>query len=85
MPFRARLAGTSFDYEADHVLRFDAVMDEISAPSLTSRWVGSSRTILDRRSAARLEVDDLSINAPDLDDDFFALTGDRVDAKGMKS
>ncbi len=37
--------------------------------------VGSLRTVLDRLDAAGLEVDDLSIHTPDLDDVFFALTG----------
>jgi ABC-2 type transport system ATP-binding protein len=42
------------------------------------------RTILSRLDAADIEVDDLSIHTPDLDDVFFALTG-RVESKGMKS
>jgi ABC-2 type transport system ATP-binding protein len=37
--------------------------------------VGALRTVLDRLDAASLEVDDLSIHTPDLDDVFFALTG----------
>ena len=36
---------------------------------------GGLRTLLDRLDAAHLEVDDLSIHTPDLDDVFFALTG----------
>jgi len=46
--------------------------------------VGALRTVLDRLDAANLEVDDLSIHTPDLDDVFFALTG-RVDALGPQS
>ena len=46
--------------------------------------VGALRTVLDRLDAANLEVDDLSIHTPDLDDVFFALTG-RVDSKGTES
>ena len=46
--------------------------------------VGALRTVLDRLDAADLEVDDLSIHTPDLDDVFFALTG-RVDTKGTES
>lgn len=42
------------------------------------------RTVLDRLAAAALEVDDLTIHTPDLDDVFFALTG-RVDARGTES
>ncbi|MDQ1574621.1 MAG: type transport system ATP-binding protein [Actinomycetota bacterium] len=37
--------------------------------------VRALRTVLDRLDAASLEVDDLSIHTPDLDDVFFALTG----------
>ncbi|MDQ1563935.1 MAG: type transport system ATP-binding protein [Actinomycetota bacterium] len=37
--------------------------------------VRALRTVLDRLNAASLEVDDLSIHTPDLDDVFFALTG----------
>ncbi|HWH25700.1 MAG TPA: ATP-binding cassette domain-containing protein [Pseudolysinimonas sp.] len=37
--------------------------------------VSTLRTVLDRLGAAGLEVDDLSIHTPDLDDVFFALTG----------
>ena len=37
--------------------------------------VGALRAVLDRLDAANLEVDDLSIHTPDLDDVFFALTG----------
>lgn len=49
--------------------------------------VHALRNVLDRLDAAQLEVDDLSIHTPDLDDVFFALTGtqdrpDRTDTKG---
>ena len=37
--------------------------------------VGTLRAVLDRLAAASIEVDDLSIHTPDLDDVFFALTG----------
>ena len=46
--------------------------------------VRSLRSVLDRLDAAHLEVDDLSIHTPDLDDVFFALTG-RTDTKGTES
>ena len=46
--------------------------------------VRALRTVLDRLDAANVEVDDLSIHTPDLDDVFFALTG-RVDALGTES
>lgn len=50
---------------------------------------GTLRTVLDRLGAASVEVDDLSIHTPNLDDVFFALTGkknssDEVDEKGTK-
>ena len=52
--------------------------------------VGNLRTVLDRLDAANLEVDNLSIHTPDLNDVFFALTGKkdlsgRVDTKGTPS
>jgi ABC-2 type transport system ATP-binding protein len=50
----------------------------------TDAGVGALRGLLDRLDAADLEVDDLSIHTPDLDDVFFALTG-RVDTKGTES
>jgi ABC-2 type transport system ATP-binding protein len=42
--------------------------------------VGSLRDALDRLHAAHLEVDDLGIHTPDLDDVFFALTGSAAHA-----
>jgi ABC-2 type transport system ATP-binding protein len=54
----------------------------LSVPS--EGGVGALRTVLDRLDAASLEVDDLSIHTPDLDDVFFALTG-RTDRKETKS
>jgi ABC-2 type transport system ATP-binding protein len=46
--------------------------------------IGALRAVLDRLDAADLEVDDLSIHTPDLDDVFFALTG-RADRKESDS
>ncbi|MET0844066.1 MAG: ATP-binding cassette domain-containing protein [Mycetocola sp.] len=46
--------------------------------------VRALRTVLDRLDAGDVEVDDLSIHTPDLDDVFFALTG-RVDTRGTES
>ncbi|WP_380165858.1 ATP-binding cassette domain-containing protein [Jannaschia sp. R86511] len=46
--------------------------------------VRALRTLLDRLDTAGLEVDDLSIHTPDLDDVFFALTG-RTDTKETTS
>ncbi len=61
---------------------------ELSVPS--DGGVAALRAVLDRLDAAHLEVDDLSIHTPDLDDVFLALTGakdqpGRVDLKGTKS
>ena len=46
--------------------------------------VRSLRSVLDSLDTAHLEVDDLSIHTPDLDDVFFALTG-RIDEKETRS
>jgi ABC-2 type transport system ATP-binding protein len=46
-----------------------------SSPTSGSSGLGPLRAVLDRLDAAHLEVDDLSIHTPDLDDVFFALTG----------
>ncbi|TBN57622.1 ATP-binding cassette domain-containing protein [Glaciihabitans arcticus] len=53
----------------------------LSVPS--DGGVEALRSVLDRLAAARLDVDDLSIHTPDLDDVFFALTGS--DTKGTNS
>jgi ABC-2 type transport system ATP-binding protein len=45
----------------------------LSVPS--DGGVGTLRTVLDRLDAVSIEVDDLSVHTPDLDDVFFALTG----------
>jgi len=46
--------------------------------------VGALRTVLGRLDEANVDVDDLSIHTPDLDDVFFALTG-RADSNGAPS
>jgi ABC-2 type transport system ATP-binding protein len=58
--------------------------------SVPSGGVAALRTVLDRLDTAGLEVDDLSIRTPDLDDVFFALTGTkeqsgRVHTEGTES
>ncbi|MEP7762553.1 ATP-binding cassette domain-containing protein [Sanguibacter sp. 25GB23B1] len=65
----------------DESSRDDAALT-LTVPS--DGGVRTLRTVLDRLAAADIEVDDLSIHTPDLDDVFFALTG-RVDAKGEQS
>lgn len=67
--------------------RDDAAL-ALSVPS--AGGVSTLRTILDRLGAANVEVDDLSIHTPDLDDVFFALTGKkdasaRLESKGTVS
>lgn len=49
--------------------------DALSLTVPSDGGVGTLRTVLDRLDSANLEVDDLSIHTPDLDDVFFALTG----------
>ena len=51
----------------------DPAILTLSVPS--SSGIGALRTLLDRLDQAGLEVDDLGIHTPDLDDVFFALTG----------
>jgi ABC-2 type transport system ATP-binding protein len=46
--------------------------------------VRTLREVLDRLDEANVDVEDLSVNIPDLDDVFFALTG-RTDTKGSSS
>ena len=43
--------------------------------TVPSAGIGELRGVLNRLDGAGLEVDDLSIHTPDLDDVFFALTG----------
>jgi ABC-2 type transport system ATP-binding protein len=79
---RLRFAdGTAFD--AASRLLDESTRDEdalaLSVPS--DGGVGALRTVLDHLAKANLEVDDLSIHTPDLDDVFFALTG-KKDASG---
>jgi ABC-2 type transport system ATP-binding protein len=71
----------------DDSTRDDAALS-LDVPS--DGGVGALRTVLDRLGKADLEVDDLSIHTPDLDDVFFALTGKRDasnpdDTKGTQS
>jgi ABC-2 type transport system ATP-binding protein len=56
----------------DDSSRDDAAL-ALSVPS--DGGIGSLHTVLDRLDGVGIEVDDLSIHTPDLDDVFFALTG----------
>ncbi|MFU8947868.1 ATP-binding cassette domain-containing protein [Mycetocola zhadangensis] len=82
---RLRFADTSALEAAASLLhgstRDDAAL-ELAVPS--DGGVRALRTVLGQLDTARVEVDDLSIHTPDLDDVFFALTG-RVDTKGTTS
>jgi ABC-2 type transport system ATP-binding protein len=69
---------------ASHLLDESARDETGLALTLPSDGVGALRDVLDRLDAADLEVDDLSIHTPNLDDVFFALTG-RVDTRGTES
>ncbi|AWB85214.1 ATP-binding cassette domain-containing protein [Mycetocola zhujimingii] len=62
--------------------RDDAAL-ALSVPS--TGGIRTLRTILDRLDAAHVDVDDLSITTPDLDDVFFALTGKREQASRATS
>ena len=68
----ARLLGTS--ERDDEALTLEVPSDG---------GVSSLRSLLERLDTAQLEVDDLSIHTPDLDDVFFALTG--ANKKGTES
>ncbi len=82
---RLRFTGAA-ELDAASRLLDESARDDIgltlSVP--TDGGVGALRAVLDRLDAAHLEVDDLSIHTPDLDDVFFALTG-RVETKGTES
>jgi ABC-2 type transport system ATP-binding protein len=61
---------------ASHLLENSTRDDDGLALSVPSDGgVSALRVMLSRLDAAHLEVDDLSIHTPDLDDVFFALTG----------
>lgn len=88
---RLRFADAAAFESATHLLD-DATRDDaglaLTVPS--DGGIGALRAVLDRLDTARLEVDDLSIHTPDLDDVFFALTGtkdqpSRTEPKGTES
>ena len=49
--------------------------DELTLQVPSDGGVQSLRALLDRLDAEAIEVDDLSVHTPDLDDVFLALTG----------
>jgi ABC-2 type transport system ATP-binding protein len=93
---RLRFADAAALDAASHALRehgLDECTRDDTGLALTvpsDGGVGSLRTVLDRLNAVGLEIDDLTIHTPDLDDVFFALTGKkdqsgRIDTKGTRS
>jgi ABC-2 type transport system ATP-binding protein len=82
---RLRFADATALDAASHLLAESARDESGLALTLPSDGgVATLRTVLDRLDAADLEVDDLSIHTPNLDDVFFALTG-RPDTEGTTS
>jgi ABC-2 type transport system ATP-binding protein len=59
--------------------------DGVSLHIPTDGAVSSLRAVLDRLAATSIEVADLSLHTPDLDDVFLALTGKRNDAPPRKA
>jgi ABC-2 type transport system ATP-binding protein len=67
---------------ASHALRAVSRDDEDLTLQISSDGgVDSLRALLDRLDAESIEVDSLSVHTPDLDDVFFALTGQPVTQK----
>jgi ABC-2 type transport system ATP-binding protein len=73
--------GDATSLDAASRLFDDATRDdtELALTVPSEGGVAALRTVLDRLATAQLDVDDLSIHTPDLDDVFFALTA-RTDA-----
>ena len=55
----------------------ESTRDDLTLTVPSDGGVGALRSVLDRLDAAGVDVDDLSIHTPDLDDVFFALTGSK--------
>ena len=68
--------GSASDAAKAQGLLTHSTLDELTL-SVPGGGVGALRSVLDRLDAAGIEVDDLSIHTPDLDDVFFALTGEK--------
>jgi ABC-2 type transport system ATP-binding protein len=67
---------TNKSAEAAQRLLAGSTLDELSL-TVPSAGIAELRDVLNRLDTAGVEVDDLSIHTPDLDDVFFALTGDK--------
>ncbi|POH73556.1 ATP-binding cassette domain-containing protein [Arthrobacter glacialis] len=82
---KLRFADSTALHTASGLLRESTLDDVDLALTVPSDGgVHALRTVLDSLDAANLEVADLSIHTPDLDDVFFALTG-RVESKEAQS
>ena len=68
--------GSAVDAQKAQQLLAGSTLDEL-ALTVPGSGVGELRSLLARLDDAGLEVDDLSIHTPDLDDVFFALTGEK--------
>jgi ABC-2 type transport system ATP-binding protein len=55
--------------------------DELTLQFPSDGGVGALRGLLDRLDAESIDVDELTVHTPDLDDVFLALTGNRDNAK----
>ena len=69
--------GDAVSLESASALLADSTRDDaaLSLDVPSDGGVDALRAVLDRLAGAGLEVDDLGIHTPDLDDVFFALTG----------
>jgi len=75
---RLRFADASaLDAAADLLGATERDDDALTLEVASDGGVRSLRSVLDRLDKANVEVDDLSIHTPDLDDVFFALTGQK--------
>ena len=72
-----RFADAATLASAAALLDESATDDAALTLTVPSTGVDGLRGVLDRLGSAHLEVDDLSIHTPDLDDVFFALTGSK--------
>ena len=69
--------GTTATLQAAAALLPDAIRagDALALDVPSQGGLAALRAVLERLDAAHLDIDDLSIHTPDLDDVFFALTG----------
>jgi len=63
--------------ESARKLVSSSTLDDLTLTVPSDGGVSTLRSVLDRLDAAGIEVDDLSLHTPNLDDVFFALTGSK--------